>query len=224
MTENTAVVLGAGGHAKVVIEAVLESGVCKLVGLLDPAPALKNTRVLGIPVLGGDERLPVLFASGVRRFLLGVGGIGDTRPRQQLFELARRSGMQPVSVIHPRAVVSPSATVGPGATVLAGAVINAHAVLGENVLINTGAIIEHDVAVGDHSHVATGARVTGGVRIGVGVHIGAAATVRQCLVIGDQAIVGAGAVVVKDVPAHALVAGVPARRLRRPRIGTARKR
>ena len=219
-----AIGLGAGGHAKVVIEAAREARACELVGLLDPAPELRNASVLGIPVLGGDERLVGLVAGGVRRFFLGVGSAGDTRRRRELYELARRSGMEPVSVVHPRAVVSPSATVGPGATVLAGAVINADAVLGENVIVNTGAIIEHDVVVGDHSHVATGARVTGGVRVGVGVHIGAGATVRQGLTIGDHAVVGAGAVVVKDVPARAVVAGVPARRLRSSRAGPARKR
>jgi len=206
--------LGAGGHAKVVIEILRSHKSYELVGLLDPKPELQGETVLGVPVLGDDDLLPVLKRDGVSNFFVGLGSIGDTTPRQRLYELALQHGMKPVDAVHPQAVISPSAEIGEGVTIMAGAVINACARLGVNVVVNTGAIIEHDCVVGDHVHIATGAQLASTVRVGTGAHIGAGATVRQCITIGEGAIVGAGAVVVKDVPPHTVVVGVPACPLR----------
>ena len=206
--------LGAGGHAKVVIEALLAVGGVELHGLLDPNPALRGTRVLGLPVLGNDDLLPQLARSGVSGFFMGVGSLGDARLRQRLFAWALSLGVEPVTVIHPRAVVSPSARVGRGTCIFAGAVVNAETILGENVILNSGALVEHDCQIGDHVHVATGACLGGGVVVGEGAHIGLGACVRQGIRVGRQSLVGAGAVVVKDVPEAVVVAGIPARFLR----------
>jgi len=203
--------LGAGGHAKVVIEVLSLVGGYQIVGLLDPKQDLWNTQILGVPVLGDDNLLSELRAQGVALAFIGLGGASDTNPRRRLYNHAINEGFQVVRAIHPRAVVSPSAKLGDGLTVMAGAVINAEVYLGENVLINTGAIVEHDCVVGSHVHIATGAVLAASVQIGLGAHIGAGATVRQGIAIGEEAIVGAGAVVVKDVEPHTVVVGVPAR-------------
>ena len=202
--------LGAGGHAKVVIEILRSHKSYELIGLLDPKPQLQGRSVLGVPVLGGDDLLAVLKRDGVCHFFVGLGSIGDTRPRQRLFELAMKYGMKPVDAIHSQAIISPSAVLGEGVTIMAVAVINACAHLGVNVIVNTGAIVEHDCVIGDHVHIATSAQLASTVQVGAGVHIGAGATVRQCITIGEGAIVGAGAVVIKDVPLHTVVVGVPA--------------
>jgi len=207
--------LGAGGHAKVVIEILQLMGGYELVGLLDPKKELWNTKVLGIPVLGGDDLLPKLYKEGVRHAFIGLGTIGDTRPRRELYEKARSYGFQIVRAIHPQATISSSAVIGDGSTIMASAVINAAAKLGDNVIVNTGAIIEHDCVIGDHVHIATGARLASTVHVGNGSHIGLGASIRQCICIGRNAIVGAGAVVVEDVPDDVVVAGVPARISRR---------
>jgi UDP-perosamine 4-acetyltransferase len=209
--------LGAGGHAKVVIEILQADDGYELVGLLDRKPDLQNQRVLGVPVLGNDELLPILKNEGIRHFFVGLGSIGDTTPRRRLFELAWHYDMQPVNAIHPQAIVSPSADAGQGVTMMAGAVLNACASLGANVVINTGAIVEHDCVIGDHVHIATGAKLASTVQVGAGAHIGAGATVRQCLTIGAGAIIGAGAVVIRDVAPHTVVVGVPARVRHQPR-------
>lgn len=206
--------LGAGGHAKVVIEILELMAGYELVGLLDANQQLWGTDILGVPVLGDDDLLPKLYNRGVGHAFIGLGTVGDTRPRRELYEKARRQGFQIVSAIHPQAIISPSAEIGHGPTVMAGAVINAAARLGDNVIVNTGAIVEHDCVVGNNVHIATGARLASTVYVGDGAHIGLGASVRQCIRIGRNAIVGAGSVVVDEVPDNVIVVGVPARMLR----------
>jgi len=203
--------LGAGGHARVVIDILCPDSKYEIVGLLDSNSKLHNQEVFGLPVLGDDEVLLNLLPQGVEHFFVGLGGVGDNRPRRRLFELALQHGLEPVEAIHSRACISPSANIGRGVTVMAGAVINACATIGINVIVNTGCIIEHDCVVCDHVHIASGAILASTVKVGEGAHIGAGATVRQCIDIGERAIVGAGAVVVEDVPADTTVVGVPAR-------------
>lgn len=207
--------LGAGGHARVVIEVLRLMGDYELVGLLDPKTELWGSEILGVPVLGGDDLLPQLYAQGIRHAFIGLGTVGDTRPRQRLYEQVIRQGLQIVPAIHPRAIIASSAQIGHGPTIMANAVVNAAVRLGDNVIVNTGAIIEHDCVIGNHVHVATGARLASTVYVGDGAHIGMGASIRQCLHIGRNAVVGAGAVVVDDVPDHVVVAGVPARVLRK---------
>jgi len=202
--------LGAGGHAKVVIELLRLNGGYKIVGLLDRKPELVGLTVLDVPILGDDTLLEELVSRQIQHFFVGLGSTGNIAPRRGLYELARSKGMAPVDAIHPSAIISSSAILGQGVTIAANAVINACTVIGENVIVNTGAIIEHDCMLGNHVHVATGARLASTVVVGEGAHIGAGATIRQCIKIGQGAIVGAGAVVVRDVPPHITVVGVPA--------------
>jgi UDP-perosamine 4-acetyltransferase len=206
--------LGAGGHARVVLETLKSMGVHDVVGLLDPRPELWGTRVGGVEVLGGDDLLGRQYDSGVTHAFIGLGGTGDTRPRRRLYELARAQGLEIVSAIHPAASVSPSALLGPGATILAHAVVGPEASLGEDVIVNSAAVVEHDCRIADHVHVATGALLASGVQVGAGAHVGLGATVNQGLTIGADAVVGAGAAVIRDVPAATVVVGVPARVLR----------
>lgn len=202
--------LGAGGHAKVVMEILRATGEFEIVGLLDEDPSLKGQEILGVPILGDDELLDSLIQNNVRRAFVGVGSASDAAPRKNVYETILSSGLEPVSAVHPSATVSPSAVIGAGSTVMAGAIINACAVLGVNVVINTGAIIEHDCVIGDHAYVATGAVLSGGVTVGECAHIGAGAAVRQRISIGAGSVVGVSSAVAKDVPAGVVVVGVPA--------------
>jgi UDP-perosamine 4-acetyltransferase len=205
--------LGAGGHAKVVIDILRNAGIYEPVGLLDSRAEMWGRSWCGVPVLGGDDLLRA-GESPASHFFLGLGSTGAAPARVRLHQRAMAAGFQAASAIHPRAVVAGSAQLGGGPTIMAGAIINPDVRLGDNVIVNTGAIIEHDCRIGDHVHVAPGARLAGDVRVGSGAHIGIGATVLQGIRIGSASIVGAGAVVVRDVPDGVVVAGVPARVLR----------
>jgi sugar O-acyltransferase (sialic acid O-acetyltransferase NeuD family) len=198
----------------VLIDCLQAVGRARLYGILDRDNAQWGQTLLGVPILGGDELLADVVAKGVNYFAVGLGGIGDNRPRQRLFELGLSFGLEPLTAVHSTAICSRWAKIGPGSQLFPGSIVNAGAELGVNVIVNSGAIVEHDCIIGAHAHVATGARLASTVRVGAGAHIGTGATVKQCIAIGEGAIVGAGAVVVKDVPPHTVAVGVPARPLR----------
>lgn len=205
--------LGGGGHARVLIDGLLESGAARPVAILDADPAKHGTEIYGVPVLGGDEVLAQVMAQGVRHFLVGLGGVQDNQPRRRLYEKALAAGLIPLTFRHPTAFQSPRAAVGQGTQLFPLCAVNAGASLGQNVIVNSQALVEHDCQVADHVHVASGARLCSTVRVGTGAHIGAGAVVKQLVSIGQWAVVGAGAVVLADVPAGARVGGVPARPL-----------
>jgi UDP-perosamine 4-acetyltransferase len=206
-------ILGGGGHARVLIDSLRGSGFTESCAILDSDSSLWGKDLLGVSILGDDNLLPQFVLGGASCFVVGLGSSGNNRPRQRLFELGLSHNLKPLIVIHPAAVCSPWATIGSGSQLLPASIVNAGATVGENAIVNSGAIVEHDCWLGDHAHVATGATLASTVRVGTGAHIGAGATVRQGLNIGEWAIVGAGAVVVKDVPPRAVVVGVPARPL-----------
>lgn len=203
--------IGAGGHGRVLLEAISLQGAFEVVGFVDDNPDLHARSVDGVQVLGGQGVLAGLFNRGIRRAFLGIGAVGDNHARAEVFLRARNLGFQFVNVIHPAAVVSKSAVLGEGVVVMAGAVINRGARLGCNVIVNTGSIVDHDCDLGDHVHIAPGVVLSGGVRIGAYSHIGTGASVRQNLSIGSSCVVGVGAAVVSDVKDHKIVVGVPAK-------------
>lgn len=214
MTDESCVMIGAGGHARMVLEIIRAMGRLAPQAVVDADSSLWGRDLDGVPIVGGDDRLAELASQGVRRFAVGVGATGDNSRRRRVYEAGLSAGLQPITLLHPTAIVSPGATIGAGAQVFPGAIVNAGSLIGANVIINSGAVVDHDCAIGDHAHVATGAVLAGTVSVGCGAHIGAGAVIRQCLRIGEWAVVGAGAVVVKDVDPRVVVVGVPARVVR----------
>ena len=203
--------LGAGGHAKVVIEILRLCGGYDIIGLLDRREELWATFISGVEVLGDDRRLADLYAGGVRCAFVGVGSVQRTDIRKRLYELLRNAGFVIARAVHPRAIVSAGAEIGEGPIIMAGAIVNPAARIGDNVIVNSGAIVEHDCIIEDHVHIATGARLSGGVTVQAGAHVGIGATIKQNVKIGRESVVGAGAVVIKDVPDSETVVGVPAK-------------
>lgn len=200
------VIVGAGGHAKVVAEAAQLAGF-EVVGFVDRSSELQGTSLAGIPVLGDED----LLLSGAHRDCKVVVAIGDNQDRQAAVTKLEAQGVHFVAVIHPSAVISTSASVGAGTVVLAGAVVNSSSIIGEHCIVNTLACVEHDTTVEDFAHVSPGVHLAGGCRVGALAHIGIGANVLPNLSIGVRAVIGAGAVVISEIPDRAVAVGVPAK-------------
>ena len=184
-----AVLIGAGGHAKVVFEALIAAGHDRAAITLR---ADQELEFIGRPV-ATPECLPDM--SGTCCHV----AIGNNAVRAVLLSRVTEAGGGLLKVLHPRAHVSPSAVVGGATLVAAGAVVGPEARLGTGVIVNHGALIDHDCRVGDFTHIAPGAVLGGAVRVGRAVLIGSNATVLPGLEIGDNVVVGAGSVVTKDI-------------------------
>lgn len=205
-------ILGAGGHARVVLGA-FAPGLVR--GYLAPEAAPAPWPA-GIAYLGDDDALETLDPA---EWSL-VNGVGALRPgggRRRLFETAKLRGFGFTSALHPRAMLEPGVSIGEGAQIMAGAIVQCGVAIGANAIVNTGAIVDHDCVVADHVHIGPGACLSGGVTIGMGAHVGVGATILQNVRIGAGALVGAGAVVVADVAPNDVVVGVPARPRPTPR-------
>jgi len=199
-------VLGAGGHGRVVASTARAAG-WQSIGFVDPRwPELRDAG--GWSVVGADAR-------SVGPGIAVIVGIGDNRRRMALLDELAAMGLPLATIIHPTAWLCPSVSVGNSSVVMAGAAANNGARIGRGVIVNTGAVVEHDCVLEDGVHVSPGAVLAGTVLVGAGAWIGAGATVRQGIRIGAGAIVGIGAAVVCDIPPGETWVGVPAQPIRR---------
>jgi len=210
------VIVGMGGHAKVIIDILEQCGELRIAG----CTSLENgpQELLGYPVLGTDDRLPYLFSSGVSAAIVAIG---DNRLRMDKLCALKEMGFELVSAISPDAIVSPRAMLGRGLSIMPGAIINVAAELKDGVIVNTGATIDHDCSIGECAHIAPGASLAGCVTVGAGSLIGIGSRVIPRVTIGPWTTVGAGAVVVDDLESNVTAVGVPARVIKR---GTERGR
>ncbi len=209
MGRGGVLILGAGGHGKVVADILLCQDV-PVLGFLDDNPRLEGQARLGLPVLGAIASYSRYEPSGLTL------GIGDTTQRRRVVQRCGPAAHHLWrNAIHPRATIAASARLGRGVTVSAGAVVNPDATLGDHVIINTGATVDHECVVAAYGHIAPGAHLAGCVRIDEGALVGTGANVCPGCSIGAWSIVGAGAAVVRDIPAGVTAIGVPARLLPR---------
>jgi UDP-perosamine 4-acetyltransferase len=202
------IVIGAGGHAKVLVDAMLLAGV-EILGLLDCNAKQAPEVVLGVPVLGDESLLEEHHPDSVL-LVNAVGSVMNLQARRSVYEKWRSRGYEFTAVAHPGAIVSEDAEVSAGVQVLAGAVVGPGSFVGENTIVNTNAVVDHDCWIGAHCHIAPGAALSGGVVVGVQTHVGVGSSVIQNIRLGGECLVAAGAVVVQDVPDTARVRGVPA--------------
>lgn len=203
MPTDPLLLIGAGGHGRVVLDALRAGKPSIGAQVMDDNLALDGTNLDGFGV-----KSPVDWKSAGSGFHVAIGA---NRVRSRCFDIARQHGQEPVTVIHPAAVVSPRAMIGPGSFLAAGAIVAPAARIGAGVIVNHGAVVDHDCIIGDFCHVAPQATLGGGVVIDQGTLIGAGAIILPGIKIGAHAVIGAGAVVTRDIAAGQTVAGVPAR-------------
>jgi sugar O-acyltransferase (sialic acid O-acetyltransferase NeuD family) len=202
VAELPVVVLGAGGHGKVVADILMAMGRPPL-GFLDTNKPV-GTLVLGLPVLGDEDWLATNRAAAAL-------GIGDNATRERLAAGVLERGASLISAIHPRAVVASSAKIADGVVIAALAVVNPDATIERGVIVNTGAIVEHDCVIGAFAHLATNATTGGGCNVGGLTLLGSGATMLPYTRVGDRSVIGSHALVSRDIPSQSLARGVPAR-------------
>lgn len=196
------IIIGAGGHGKVVADIVEKSG-DKVCGFLDDGAC---GEVFGYKVLGGTEELNKYID---KEFFIAIGNnairkkIATANPELKFY-----------TAIHPAAIISRGVEIGEGTCVMAGSVINADAKIGKHAIINSGAVVEHDNVLADFVHISPRAVLCGTVRVGECTHIGAGVSVKNNISITSDTVVGAGAVVVKDIGFSGTYCGVPAKMMR----------
>jgi len=202
------VIVGAGGHARVVLDVLRCLG-WRVAGVLAPDHD-PGSDWNGLEVLGDDGWLD---STEVAEFgyALGIGAVpGRMALRQRMFALLRQRGLRLPALVHPGAIVSSAAQLAAATQIMAGAVVQPGVRLGANVLVNTGARVDHDCFVDTGAHVAPGAILCGDVRIGARAFVGAGAVVLPGVVVGEGAEVAAGAIVRHDIPPrHRYIPGQP---------------
>jgi sugar O-acyltransferase (sialic acid O-acetyltransferase NeuD family) len=201
------ILLGAGGHARVLLSTLLQLE-RQVLGFVDIDELQRD--LLGIRCIGNDH---AVLEHDAQQVLLvnGIGSAASVRNRLRAYEFFRTRGYNFASVIHPGAIIAPETHLGDGVQIMAGTIFQTGCVAHENCIINTGARLDHDCVIEAHAHIAPGAVLCGSVHVAACAHVGAGATVIQGVHIGCNSIVGAGAVVLSDVPEYSTVVGVPAR-------------
>ncbi|MFH1772691.1 MAG: acetyltransferase [Candidatus Omnitrophota bacterium] len=204
------VIIGAGDGARVVSQLVKGQKGLKLEGFIDDNKSLQGKKINGYRVLGRTSDLNKFSGYG---FVVAIGL--NIKARRSLFEKAKKAGLKPVNIIHKSAVIDKTAEISKGAIILPNCVVGAFARLSDNVFLFSGVIIEHDAKIGNNVYLSPGVSLAGHTKAGNNTFFGINSCTVENISVGSDVIVGAGAVILKDVPDKMVVAGVPARIIRK---------
>ena len=199
---NKLVIIGAGGHGKVVADIAEKNGYTDIV-FLDDNGSLNECA--GFPVVGSTTLLPT-FQDDCD-FIVAIG---NAEARQRIQDSI--AGYV-ATLVHPHASISRRVTIGEGSVVMAGAVINSDVVLGKGCIVNTSASVDHDCHIEDYTHVSVGAHIAGNVTVGTRSWVGIGATINNNIFVCNDCMIGAGAAVVHDITETGTYIGVPARKM-----------
>lgn len=203
------IVIGDGGHAKIVIDILGYYEKYEIIGVTSKEP--KSEKFYGHPIIGTDEVLEGFFKKGVTNVAIGIGGFTNNELRKQLFIKVKKIGFNVISAIHPNAIISKKATLGEGTTIFAGVVINPDVIIGDNCVIATSSSIDHETIVEDHCLISAGVTLGANCLIKEGTLCALGAKIISGVKVGENALIAAGAVVVKDIVRNSKVFGVPAK-------------
>ena len=210
-------IIGSGSQARYVIDIVREKGGCRILGIADieQRPAAGKA-VNGVKVTCFLDDVPAIYSPRGCRVIIAYGKNGKKRA---IAEALEKKGFKFYTAVSPRACVSPSASVGEGSIINPLAVIMPNASVGRHVIIHSNAVIEHDNVIEDYANIGPGVSFGGRVRVKKGAYVYTGASVVPGITIGKDSVVGAGAAVIKDVADGDVVAGCPARSVKRKNRG-----
>lgn len=193
-------ILGAGGHAKVVIQTAKAAGFEPTVAF-DDNVEMHGKAICGVPVLGN-------FHDALKSPLPTIIAVGNNHVRKIFHESL---SLPWATIIHPSAIIDPTVVIGEGSVVFAGTVVQVDSIIGRHVIINTSASVDHDGLIADYVHLAPGCHLSGGVQVNEGTLLGVGSSVKPCIKIGEWSTIGVGSAVVSSIPDHVTAMGIPAR-------------
>ena len=200
------IIIGAGGHGKVIADIAELVAAYKEIYFLDD----NNTGTcLKHEIIGKTDDF-IKFVNKAD-FIIGIG---NAIIRKRIFEKLEKYEADIISLIHPFSIVANSVKIGKGSVITAGAVINPDSLIGKGCIINTSSSVDHDVIIKDFAHIASGAHLAGHVFIGENTWIGAGAIVKNNISIDSDCMIGAGAVVVNNIQEPGVYVGVPAKKIK----------
>ena len=208
------VLVGAGGHCKVIIDIIKSVGEYDIIGVTDTTFRGQKL-VLDIPIIGDDSILKKLYNDGVKNAFVCIGALQNIKLRDKIYNKLKDIGFNIPVLIHKDAIVSSYASIAAGTCVMPGAIINPGVFIEENCIINTGVVIEHDCKIQRNTHISPKACIAGAVKVGHDTHVGMGSCIIQALHIGNNVIIGAGAVVINNVVDNVVAVGVPSKIIKR---------
>lgn len=206
--KNKIIIIGGGGHSKVVIDHVKRLGVYEILGYTD---LIDKGLLLGVKYLGTDEVLSKIINTHKNcKAVIGIGNVILSDKRFKIYSMLKQLGFELPVIISKNAIINEKVKIDEGTVVFDGVTINACSSIGKCTIINTGVIIEHDCQLGDFVHIATGAVLSGGVKVKNNSMIGSGATIIHDKTIGENCLIGSGSVVTKNLLYAGIYVGIPA--------------
>jgi sugar O-acyltransferase (sialic acid O-acetyltransferase NeuD family) len=193
------IIIGAGGHSKVIIDIIRELGNYNIVGIYDDN---KIGYFSGIKIIGKISEIN----NTIDYFIIGIG---NDKIRKKIAE--EYNQLKWATLIHPKTIIAKTAIIKEGSVVCAGAIIQTEVEVGKHCIINTNCSIDHESTIGDYCSICPSSTICGQVKVGESSFIGANSTIIQIIEIGKECIIGAGSVVIRNIPNNSKAVGNPAK-------------
>lgn len=203
------IVIGDGGHAKIVIDILREMGTYEIIGVT--SKQADKQIFYDLPILGNDDILVKYQKEGINNVAIGIGGFKDNELRTRIFNDLFSKGFNIINVIHPKSIIANSVILGKGVVIFAGVILNTGVNLGDNVIVATGSTVDHETIIDKHCLISAGVTIGANTRINSGTLCALGSKVISGITIGENVLVAAGAVVVSNLKTGSKVFGIPAK-------------